>query len=640
MGGVRTVWVAFFLASVCLSQCAAGGVVDDFNDSTPDPNVWERDYAFGISGIQFSEQNERLELLNKATSPDQSYVAHPSLLSLSYTSDWKVSVDVVNAKDANDASVRIGLVVSRAAIDANAFDPNAGPRGLLAGILLKADNGGMRLQNTNFSDLWPYYASANPQNNGVLEISYGAAQHVLSLGFASGRGNPVSVFQTVDVTGGSNGRLPDSACDPCDWGMTGDDHFILSLFATTAGTAVSSGEAYLDNLRMEEGSRLAPVYRFWSVKNKYYFYTIKEAEKNKLIANYSSSWTYDSVAYYALPDSNDPNGNDPNSRPVYRFWSPKSGTHFYTISAGEKDKLIKNFADAWTFEGVAFRAYPEGLQPADARPVHRFWSPTTGTHFYTISPAVSSYISDANLPEWTNEGTAWYAYEVTANFPDYARMSEDEGRVFTWTYGGDGNSVTQIASPAMVDYADGTRLTGTRVSNAWVMEGQLHSDAGYNDGVTAKTLMIADYSLSSDPNVVSYPEAYSFGTIADGQCVDLGTYYLLNSNMTPPVRKGENQVLMYDIRDVNVVSGRCPDAMITWNIDTTRPFAPLNFHGKEADLGIMLPTDLDTAGHAITRFRIRGLYSSIIAMGSVDPNTGELTSLAELQKVEKVELPQ
>lgn len=46
------------------------------------------------------------------------------------------------------------------------------------------------------------------------------------------------------------------------------------------------------------------------------------------------------------------------TRPVYRFWSPRSGSHFYTISATEMQYIRATWPDAWTYEGVAFWAWP------------------------------------------------------------------------------------------------------------------------------------------------------------------------------------------------------------------------------------------------------------------------------------------
>ena len=47
------------------------------------------------------------------------------------------------------------------------------------------------------------------------------------------------------------------------------------------------------------------------------------------------------------------------TRPVYRYWSAKLGTHFYTIDAKEKAKIDSQYSHVWTYEGIAFYAWPD-----------------------------------------------------------------------------------------------------------------------------------------------------------------------------------------------------------------------------------------------------------------------------------------
>ncbi len=148
-----------------------------------------------------------------------------------------------------------------------------------------------------------------------------------------------------------------------------------------------------------------PVHRFWSPVTSRHFYTISESEKQNLIDNLASVWTYEGIVYYALSD-----GSEPGSRPVYRFWSPVASTHFYTISESEKDTLIRDSSAVWTFEGPVFYAYPEGAQPAGTSPVYRFWSPITSAHFYTISESEKDTLIRDFPVAWFFEGIAWYAY--------------------------------------------------------------------------------------------------------------------------------------------------------------------------------------------------------------------------------------
>lgn len=149
-----------------------------------------------------------------------------------------------------------------------------------------------------------------------------------------------------------------------------------------------------------------PIYRFWSEKLTSHFYTANETEKDKLLYEYYKTWRYENIAYRALVDD-----TKLNAFPIYRFWSEVLGGHFYTINKTEKDKLIRDYSRVWTFEGEAFYAFPEALAPADTIPVYRFWSERLGHHFYTSDEAEKQKLIDTYSYTWTFEGVAWYAYE-------------------------------------------------------------------------------------------------------------------------------------------------------------------------------------------------------------------------------------
>ena len=72
----------------------------------------------------------------------------------------------------------------------------------------------------------------------------------------------------------------------------------------------------------------------------------------------------------------------PATDPVYRFFNTRTGTHFYTIAAAERDTVLAMYPQ-FAFEGAAFAAYAQPV--AGTQPVWRFYNPRTGTHFYTIS---------------------------------------------------------------------------------------------------------------------------------------------------------------------------------------------------------------------------------------------------------------
>ena len=95
------------------------------------------------------------------------------------------------------------------------------------------------------------------------------------------------------------------------------------------------------------------MHRFWSPVHGRHFYTIDDAEKEMLLNRYPDVWTYEGVAFRALPSR-----SDDRLAPVHRFWSGPLNAHFYTIDEGEADWLIANYSHVWTYEQIAFYAFP------------------------------------------------------------------------------------------------------------------------------------------------------------------------------------------------------------------------------------------------------------------------------------------
>ena len=192
---------------------------------------------------------------------------------------------------------------------------------------------------------------------------------------------------------------------------TGQVTIFMDIDRDVVGDRVAIGSSTLTVNYTAPGSGTGPqpdmaVYRFWSPTRSSHFYTVSEQERDMLINNFPTIWTYEGVAYHTFSTA-----ADPALKPVYRFWSADQGVHFYTISEQEKDTVIRDYAYVWAFEGVAFYAYPAGQQPTGALPVYRFWSPGLSRHFYTISEAEKQMIVDQYSYTWGLEGVAWYAYE-------------------------------------------------------------------------------------------------------------------------------------------------------------------------------------------------------------------------------------
>jgi hypothetical protein len=159
-----------------------------------------------------------------------------------------------------------------------------------------------------------------------------------------------------------------------------------------------------------------PMHQFWSPLLNETFWTTSDIEKNKILKTYPPNvWTYEGIAHYTYRDK-----RDPNVMPIYRFWSRKGSGHFFTMSEGERDKLLAScewkaavtvgYPQPWIYEGIAFYAQMPGRQDKNAIPVYRFWSGTLSRHVYTTNEAEKTELS--RMPTiWQYEGIAWYVQQ-------------------------------------------------------------------------------------------------------------------------------------------------------------------------------------------------------------------------------------
>ena len=149
-----------------------------------------------------------------------------------------------------------------------------------------------------------------------------------------------------------------------------------------------------------------------------YFYTVDAAEANYIKGQASWPWVQKTATFEAA------HSNPSSSVPVFRFWSDKHQSHFFTINSGEKDQIINwsktgtNGYD-WKFEGEGFRVYPDGSTTdgagKSAIPVYRLWiddkdfnaaNGISGGHFFTADKG--EYDSMIKLVGVKGEGIAFY----------------------------------------------------------------------------------------------------------------------------------------------------------------------------------------------------------------------------------------
>ena len=236
---------------------------------------------------------------------------------------------------------------------------------------------------------------------------------------------------------------------------------------------------------------LCPVYRFYSPRTKGHFFTMSEAEKNNLIATAAHIWNFEGIAYYAYQFQHS------GTVPLYRFYSPGAKGHFYTRNEGEKNSLVATASHIWNFEGVAY--YVAASQTSGTVPVYRFFSPGAKHHFYTRSEGEKNNLIATASHIWNYEGIAFYAW-TSATLPrSGATRSVDEAV--------GGGLVPPVHTPGQAN----TEKPASSVSPCLGVEGDDGSDeselSSENDSATFSLMSLPDERPLPDRGLIEFDGA-------------------------------------------------------------------------------------------------------------------------------------
>ena len=270
--------------------------------------------------------------------------------------------------------------------------------------------------NTGFQIFEAFSGGATYQNNLVNDFSDG-----MYFNYNSHAVHTIGTFNAT-VAGGAN-----VSGNPGFVNAAGNDFRLTSgSAAIDQGTASGAPPDDLLNLDRPAGAGVdigayeftsqtvakSPLYRFFSRTNSVHFYTQSKGERDAVLELYPYMvWRFEGIAYQTYPTAK------AQTVPIHRFFSYTYGSHFYTVSLCEMytDCQVHppgapqaRYPDnVWHYEGVAFYVYPTAVAGATA--VYRFHSPVTGHHFYTNNEAEKNgLIANPGPAQWNFEGAAWY----------------------------------------------------------------------------------------------------------------------------------------------------------------------------------------------------------------------------------------
>jgi hypothetical protein len=170
--------------------------------------------------------------------------------------------------------------------------------------------------------------------------------------------------------------------------------YFFSIYPTEVTSALAGnrnwrleGPAFWASLAT--GADLFPVHRFQNKLNGSYLYTIYDFERANIVANFSATFAYEGVAWYAR--------QTPGTgwSPLYRFRNKTNGTYLFSAYESEKDAIVATFPDVFELEGIAY--YVRQDAPVDVVvPTYTVSSITPS--MTTIGIATEFTVTGTNLP--------------------------------------------------------------------------------------------------------------------------------------------------------------------------------------------------------------------------------------------------
>ncbi len=231
-----------------------------------------------------------------------------------------------------------------------------------------------------------------PKDSEFLEVSWGDG----SRGIADySWGSPLFFKARLVGVRGSTGATCEKPTEPDYYRRFGKAY-------------VSDLHKWLSPSKDPDPSALAPrvpVFRFYNATSGAHFYTHSVPERDLVISELSHEFQYEGPVFAAYAEPG------PGLNPVYRFYNPTTGAHFYTISTAERDYVINELKD-FQYEGPYWYARVTAPSGSDAYPMYRFLHRTRYTHFYTIDKGEYDYVNDQLSAEYGYEKIGYYAWPL------------------------------------------------------------------------------------------------------------------------------------------------------------------------------------------------------------------------------------
>lgn len=202
-------------------------------------------------------------------------------------------------------------------------------------------------------------------------------------------------------------------------------------------------------------------------------------------------------------------------------------------------------------------------------------------------------------------------------------------RTFETTFGTPEQYTSQIVGTELIRYQTGDLLgTIVRFGNT---DQIFYTEKKYLYWLKVDSKFI----LSTDCALTAYPSGCIYGEIYDGKVIEfIGPFYAVFEDHCEVISSNVS-VAFVQIQDVKISGKRYNNALVLWMLQDNHPFIPLEFYGKDEEIGLRLPTAEQTNYTAIDHLNIFGFKSGLIAVADIGFTTGRLNSLSELVSISR-----
>jgi hypothetical protein len=166
----------------------------------------------------------------------------------------------------------------------------------------------------------------------------------------------------------------------------------------------SEGVNFYVFLHHAEG--LLPIYRYYNGKDHFYTANADEIGTTKIGEAGKGGYVHEGIMGFVSP--NQFNG----SIPIYRYFHPVSGDHFYTTLATEIGTTHEGQVGALGFKCEGILGYVSNHEFPGAHPILRYWNEQHHDHFYTVSAEDigTTHVGHVAKHGYKYEGVVGFAY--------------------------------------------------------------------------------------------------------------------------------------------------------------------------------------------------------------------------------------